>query len=166
MLYIFGGLPGTGKTTLSKYLAKKINAVYLRIDSIEQAMKNHGIIDIYDQGYQVAFELALENLKLNMHVISDSTNPVNVSRELWRKVAKKANVPFVEIEIFCSNSKEHKERIASRETDIEHLKLPSWKDVTSREYDDWITGRKQIDTSNKTIEESKLELLEVLGINP
>lgn len=166
MLYIFGGLPCTGKTTLSKYLAEKINAVYLRIDSIEQAMKNHGIIDIDDQGYQVAFELALENLKLNMHVISDSTNPVNVSRESWRKVAKKANVPFIEIEVFCSSSKEYKERIASRETDIEHLKLPSWKDVTSREYDDWITGRKQIDTSNKTIEESKLELLKILGINP
>ncbi|HAU1975266.1 TPA: AAA family ATPase, partial [Legionella pneumophila] len=32
MLIIFGGLPGTGKTTISKQIAKQLNAVYLRID--------------------------------------------------------------------------------------------------------------------------------------
>lgn len=36
MLYIFGGLPGTGKTELSMDLARRLGAVYLRIDAIEQ----------------------------------------------------------------------------------------------------------------------------------
>jgi predicted kinase len=39
-LFIFSGLPGSGKTTLSKRLAKAKNAVYLRIDTVEQAMKD------------------------------------------------------------------------------------------------------------------------------
>lgn len=43
MLYIFSGLPGTGKSTLAQYLAKTLGAVYLRIDTIEQAMKDEGI---------------------------------------------------------------------------------------------------------------------------
>jgi predicted kinase len=35
MLIIFGGLPGTGKTTISKEVAKRLKAVYLRVDTIE-----------------------------------------------------------------------------------------------------------------------------------
>ena len=39
MLIILGGLPGVGKTTIAKVLSKKLKAVYLRIDSIEEALK-------------------------------------------------------------------------------------------------------------------------------
>jgi predicted kinase len=39
-LIIFGGLPGTGKTTLSRMLAERRGALYLRIDTIEQALRN------------------------------------------------------------------------------------------------------------------------------
>jgi len=81
MLYIFGGLLGTGKSELSKYLAKTIGAVYLRIDTIEKSMKNYGIEDIYDKGYQVAFMIALENLKLEQIVVADSVNPIAISED-------------------------------------------------------------------------------------
>ena len=37
MLIVFGGLPGTGKTTVARELARQLGAVHLRIDSIEQA---------------------------------------------------------------------------------------------------------------------------------
>ena len=40
MLIIFGGLPATGKTMIARELARQIGAVYLRIDSIEQAMRD------------------------------------------------------------------------------------------------------------------------------
>ena len=50
MLYIFGGLPGSGKTELARYLASHIDAVYLRIDTIEQQLRNTGIKEIYEQG--------------------------------------------------------------------------------------------------------------------
>jgi predicted kinase len=38
MLIIFGGLPGVGKTTLAKAVAREWEAVYLRVDTIEQAL--------------------------------------------------------------------------------------------------------------------------------
>lgn len=38
MLIIFGGLPGTGTTSLARELSRKLHAVYLRIDAME-----HGI---------------------------------------------------------------------------------------------------------------------------
>jgi predicted kinase len=35
VLIVFGGLPGTGKTTMSRELTIRLAAAYLRIDSIE-----------------------------------------------------------------------------------------------------------------------------------
>ncbi|MBI3799166.1 MAG: AAA family ATPase, partial [Deltaproteobacteria bacterium] len=34
ILYIFSGLPGSGKTTLAQRVAPRVTAVYLRIDTI------------------------------------------------------------------------------------------------------------------------------------
>lgn len=39
-LFIFAGLPATGKTTLARQLARHLNAVHLRIDTIEQALRD------------------------------------------------------------------------------------------------------------------------------
>jgi predicted kinase len=39
VLYIFSGLPGSGKTTLAKNISKIIGAVYIRIDTIEQRQR-------------------------------------------------------------------------------------------------------------------------------
>ncbi|EEQ16447.1 Uncharacterised protein [Yersinia frederiksenii] len=40
MLIIFSGLPGTGKSTIAHLLAERLKAVYLRIDTIEQAIRS------------------------------------------------------------------------------------------------------------------------------
>jgi DNA polymerase III delta prime subunit len=42
MLIIFGGLPGVGKTTVARELARQIGALHLRIDSMEQAIGHPG----------------------------------------------------------------------------------------------------------------------------
>ena len=40
VLYIFSGLPGTGKTTLAKEISKILRTVYIRIDTIEQGIRD------------------------------------------------------------------------------------------------------------------------------
>src|SRR2546428_383735 len=53
MLIVLSGLPGTGKTTIAREVARAIAAVYLRIDSIEQVMAAAGW-RVEGEGYAVA----------------------------------------------------------------------------------------------------------------
>lgn len=52
MLIIFGGLPGVGKTTIAKALAKLMHAVYLRVDTVEQVLKREAKLE-GPEGYMV-----------------------------------------------------------------------------------------------------------------
>lgn len=152
-----------GKTELSKFLANHLNAVHLRIDTIEQELKNAGLKELYDEGYRIAFAMATENLKNGLSVVADSTNPVQESRKGWRDVARKAGSNFAEIEIICSEIHEHRERVETRTTDIQALLLPDWQSVISREYEPWTSPRTVLDTAGKTPEQSKQELIQLLG---
>ena len=163
MLYIFGGLPATGKSELSKLLASSIGAVYIRIDTIEQELRNAGFKSLYDEGYKIAFSIALDNLRNGLSVVADSTNPVAESRQAWVSIAKKADAPYTEIEIICSNKSEHRSRVESRKTDIPNLVPPDWGSVISREYQLWHSADIVLDTAGKTPEQSKHELSKLLS---
>ena len=43
-LIIFSGLPAAGKTTLARILATQLDALYLRIDTIEQSLRDSPLI--------------------------------------------------------------------------------------------------------------------------
>ncbi len=154
LLVVFGGLPGTGKTALAKALAQKIKATYLRIDTIEQALKTDGA-----EGYIAAYAIAEDNLRTGNSVVSDGVNPVPATRMAWRGIAASAGVRIMEVEIVCSDADEHKRRVETRKADIEGHKLPTWEDVISREYHPWSSKDVTIDTAGKTQEEALAELM-------
>lgn len=83
MFYIFSGLPGCGKSTIAKMLSEKLNAVYLRVDTVEQALRNSSAAfrDIGPEGYFILYELARDNLRLGSTVITDSVNDLNLVRD-------------------------------------------------------------------------------------
>lgn len=166
MLIIFGGLPGTGKTTISKELAKRLKAVYLRIDTIEQTLKNlEGYPDslvIGCEGYLISYAIAKENLTLGLDVIADSVNPIEMTRHDWRQVAKEAGSAFVEIELICSDKKEHQTRIDGRVADIAGHKLPTWEEVLNRDYEPWDSIAMLVDTSKHTVNESVEKIIEYI----
>ena len=78
VLYIFSGLPGSGKTTISQQVAQRLNAVYLRIDTIEQALREICLVEVQGEGYDLSYRVAAENLRLGMSVVSDSCNPIEL----------------------------------------------------------------------------------------
>ncbi|HTW93365.1 MAG TPA: AAA family ATPase [Tepidisphaeraceae bacterium] len=146
-LFIFAGLPGAGKTTLARLLAGDLGATYLRIDTVEQAMRDQGVDLSGPEGYVVAYRVAADNLRLGMSVVADSVNPIDITRRAWRDVARQAGVAFVEIHVICSDIQEHRRRVESRAGDIEGFRLPTWQEVELREFEPWETAPIVIDTA-------------------
>lgn len=146
-LYIFSGLPGVGKTALSRRLAADLRAVHLRIDTIEQALRDLCSIDVEGEGYRLAYRVAADNLALGLSVVADSCNPIELTRREWRRVAEAGSSMFVDIEVICSDESEHRRRVETRSSSIPNLVLPTWDDVLAREYDPWSSPRILIDTA-------------------
>ena len=113
-LYIFSGLPGSGKSTLSQLVARQLKAVYLRIDTIEQGLRELCSLDVQGEGYRLAYRIALDNLRLGVSVVADSCNPIQLTRREWEQVARDARAEYINIEIVCSDSNEHRLRAESR----------------------------------------------------
>jgi len=158
VLYIFSGLPGTGKSTLAQLLASELAAVYLRVDSIEQALKDISQLEVGVEGYHAAYRLAADNLMLGLSVIADSCNPIAITRREWEAVAKASHAEFINIEITCSDEDEHQRRVVSRRTAHDELTLPTWEQVLAREYHAWQEHRVIIDTAGYSVEESFAQL--------
>jgi predicted kinase len=132
ILIVFGGLPGTGKTTAARALAPRVAAVYLRIDTIEQALRRAGIQQVGPAGYTAAEALAAENLALGHAVVADCVNPVRASREAWRAVATLSGALLAEIVLTCSDAAEHRRRVEGRLADIAGHVVPDWASVIAR----------------------------------
>ena len=138
MLIVFGGLPGTGKTTISRELAKRLSATLLRIDVIEQAMlASLSVDDIGAAGYSVANALAEANLSNGQSVVADCVNPVEVSRAAWKAVAARTGSPLIQIEVVCTDRTEHRRRVEARKPDIPGHVLPTWETVVDYTYETW-----------------------------
>ena len=162
-LFVLSGLPATGKSTLAKLLAKEYSAFYLRIDTIEQALREICNFDVQGEGYQLAYRIAEDNLKLGMNVVADSCNPIDLTRNQWFEIAKHTDSQLVNIEIICSDKEKHKKRVETRCSEIAGLKLPTWQEIEKREYHEWTCDRIVIDTANKSVEESFEELKNLLA---
>ncbi len=158
ILFLFSGLPATGKTTLAKALAPKYNAAYLRIDTLEQGLRDLCRYPVEGEGYRLAYRLAAENLRIGNHVVADSCNPVSLTRKEWHEVAMQCGCKYVNIEVICSDKAEHQSRVENRTTDIPGLSLPTWKEIQKREYHTWDKEVILIDTACRPIADSVTEL--------
>ena len=156
MLIILGGLPGAGKTTIARELGRKIGATHVRIDTIEQAILDSGLLrqPINEAGYRVGYAVAEDNLRVGRTVIADSVNPLLVTRDAWQAVASRVQVSVMEIEIICSDTTEHRQRVERRVSDIVGLRPPTWHEVVSRNYESWNRDRLVIDTAGQSIDDS------------
>lgn len=165
ILVALGGLPGVGKSTVAHALLALWPAVYLRIDTIEQALRDSGVFvagDVGAAGYRVAYALARTQLAQGMAVLADCVNPLPVTREAWRAVARDARVPVLEVEVICSDAAEHQRRVEARATDVSGLVAPTWQAVLQHDYTRWEHERFVVDTARSSAGEAAQHILSSL----
>lgn len=163
VLLVFSGLPGSGKSTLAQVAARQTRACYLRIDTIEQALRDLCDVDVQGEGYRLAYRIAGDNLRLGSNVVADSCNPIELTRLEWRSVAENAGASHIDIEIVCSDPHEHRRRVETRRAEVPGLKLPTWEDVQAREFHAWTSDRLVIDTAGRSAGDCQADLLRKLS---
>jgi predicted kinase len=97
MLIVMSGLPGSGKSTLAQAVARELAACVASVDVIEAAMVRSGVEKSLRSGiaaYEVAADVAAQQLRLGRTVIADAVNAVEQARTMWRTVAEAVTVPI------------------------------------------------------------------------
>ncbi len=132
--------------------------MYVRIDSIEQALRRAGW-NVEGEGYAVAYAVAEDNVRVGRVVVADCVNPWPLTRNEWRAVAARAGVRAVDVEVVCSDRAEHRRRIESRTADIPGHVLPTWSEVSQRDYRPWEGDRLVVDIARSTVDENVKAIL-------
>lgn len=153
LLVVVGGLPAVGKTAVCRALLGERPMTppmtWLRVDSIEQALRRSGEMapDMPGgAGYYAAAAVAGDVLSTGGDVLVECVNPLPITRRLWERTAVDAGSRLLQVELVCSDRDEHRRRVEQRVSDIEGLVLPDWRDVLQRDYAPWPEADLRLDT--------------------
>ena len=151
MLVVLSGLPASGKSAIAEELGPRLPAAVLSVDPIEAAICRSGIPQSFETGlaaYEVAAALTESHLRLGLSVIADAVNSLEIAREMWRDAAEQSGAALRVIEVVCREPDVHRQRLESRERDLDGFPEPTWVDVVARqdEWEDWNEERLVIDS--------------------
>lgn len=106
-LYIFCGLPYSGKTYTSNKIIENTSVSYVSIDRILEGLGfdwDTGRLpddDGWEKVFDISYEMTRNALKNNLNVLYDSTNHTKASRDVLRKVAQEVeaetSVIFIDV---------------------------------------------------------------------
>lgn len=141
------GPPGSGKSTLARGLAAATGATWLRIDTIEWALRAStlAIGRAEDAGHLAARDVARDNLALGRDIVADAVNESAEWRDWWASVARDLGSSVVGVEVTCSDVALHRTRVEARHA--ADARTPDWSRVVARPWEPWPEADIHVDTS-------------------
>ena len=150
MLVLIGGLPGVGKTTVAREVARRTRGAHVRIDALEAGLVDLGLApqgQVGAAGYGLSLTVADTLLAGGATVLVDAVFPVAESRAPWTALAERHGVPARWVRLVCGDAAEHRRRVEQRRSDLPGLVYPDWAAVAAREVDGWTEPHSVVDTA-------------------
>ena len=143
------GLPGVGKSTVARELARRTGALWLRVDAIEQAMRASAAApsDLEGMGYHALCGAAEGALAQGFDVIGDSVNPIGPSRAIYHEMSARAGVRHLDVVLDCSDRDAHRDRVETRGPSVPGLAPPTWEGVLARAWEPFPEAHLVLDTA-------------------
>ena len=134
-LILIMGVAGSGKSTLSREILRRVPAVYLDNNHIADAFfpyerNGRGYEKLRPRFYQILYTIAEENLKLGNSVLLDVPHIKDVQTRKWqvfiKQLVKRTSARMVVIRCRCSENT-LRARLRSRGEERDNWKLRNWK---------------------------------------
>ncbi len=173
-LIVFAGLPGTGKSSLARSVARELKAVYLDKDTIKDTamalgrdLKVEGISELAGQlSYELLVNLARDNLTLGHAVVLDSPAGYRTFRENVERLARASQVELKLIECICTNEGLLRDRIEHRGADLPDYRTHDWETYRSDQARfERLSGPRLIVDTAEPLQINMRKVLHYLGVS-
>ena len=171
-LVVFAGVPGVGKSTLARAVARELPAVYLDKDTIKDAALALGRsmkIDNIGQyagalSYTLLIPLARDNLTLGNHVVIDSPAGYRSFQDAVEELVRGARVDFKLIECITTDEALLRDRIERRAPDMPEHRVRDWDQYQqARERMERLSGPRLVVDTAETVQINLKKILNALG---
>ncbi len=125
-LVLMSGLPGCGKSTLARVVAKRIGIPIFAKDRFQSLLRRNGLAGrATADGYHLLLDMADEQLSLGISVVLDAVFPQEGFRQAAAEIAMRHGAYWRPIYCFCSDTAVWQQRLDQRQ----HTYVPHWSPV-------------------------------------